>query len=234
MKFSASTTKKPRVLVLDCGGITNPDCEAGNSEVAAAMGVEPDKARAGHKAAWVLARSDPSFCGYWSRLFEVAGVPEPERTPMQEAACEAALAPALRRCYADSLRIAQKLKDEHGFTIGIISNHLVAPNLFEYCAEGAGLHALVSHPSLLVVSQAVGLGKPDPAIYQLFFERLRALDPGVTPAELLFVDDKEKNVEAAMSLGWRGLVFNAGTASKGDFEQACAALGLLPLKGETG
>ena len=213
----------PRVLVLDCGGITNPDCEAGNNAVAAAMGVTPEEARRGHKAAWALSRSDPSFREYWSKAFEVAGVPETERTPDRVAACEAALASALRHCYTETVQVARQLKEEQGFTIGVISNHLVTPNLFEYCADGAGLHSLVSHPSLIVVSQAVGLGKPDPAIYQNFVERLRALDPSVRPAELLFVDDKERNVEAAMSLGWRGLVFNAGTATKGDFARAVAA-----------
>ena len=90
----------------------------------------------------------------------------------------------------------------------------------------------VSHPSLLVVSQAVGLGKPDPAIYRLFLERLQVLDPSVTPSELLFVDDKKANVEAAMSMGWQGLVFNSGTASEGDFARECAALGLLPVGDE--
>ena len=55
-----------RVLVLDCGGITNPDCELGNDAVAAVMGVAPDdaqvRARAAVKCAvrhaWRLARSE--------------------------------------------------------------------------------------------------------------------------------------------------------------------------------
>mmetsp|Transcript_15145 Transcript_15145/g.50319 ORF Transcript_15145/g.50319 Transcript_15145/m.50319 type:complete len:199 (-) Transcript_15145:304-900(-) len=158
---------------------------------------------------------------------EVAGVAEAERTPERAAACEAALAPALRRCYAETAAVARRLKEERGMVVGVISNHLVTPGLFGYCAEGAGLHALVSHPSLLLVSQAVGVGKPDPAIFALFFERLRRLEPGVAPAELLFVDDKPANVEAARSLGWRGLVFSSKTAPAGGFAAECAALGLV-------
>ena len=34
-----AASSRLRVLVLDCGGITNPDCEAGLDDVAAAMGV---------------------------------------------------------------------------------------------------------------------------------------------------------------------------------------------------
>ena len=103
-----------------------------------------------------------------------SGVPEEERTAERVAACEAALAPALSTTFTASVRAAQRAKAA-GATVGIISNHLVSPPLFEYCADGAGLRALVSDPTLLVVSQAVGLGKPDPAIYRLFFQRLRAL-----------------------------------------------------------
>ena len=49
----------------------------------------------------------------------------------------------------------------------------------------------------------------------------------MAPAELLFVDDKPANVEAARSLGWRGLVFSSKTAPAGGFAAECAALGLV-------
>ena len=58
--------------------------------------------------------------------------------------------------FKETLALTHRLK-QGGVTVGMISNHLVAPNLFDYCAEGANLRELVSHPSLLVVSQAVGL-----------------------------------------------------------------------------
>ena len=162
---------------------------------------------------------------YWETCFDVAGVPETERTAARAAACEAALAPALRCCFPETLAVARGLK-EKGVIVGIISNHLVTPPLFDYCAEGAGLRSLVSDPSLLLVSQQEGLGKPDPAIYRLFAERLAALDSAIMPDELLFVDDKAKNVEAAQALGWQGLVFDSRKAAVGDFARECAARGL--------
>ena len=216
----------PRVLVLDCGGVTNPDCEPGLGGVADAMGVGIEDARRGHKAAWAKSRANPVEQGYWETVFEVAGVPDADRTPDRVSACEAALAVALRKCFPETLEVTRRLKAECNVTIGIISNHLVTPNLFGYCAEGAGLDALVSDPSLLVVSQAVGLGKPDPAIFRLFIDRLRILDPSMTVADCLFVDDKAANVDAAIADGWHGLVFNAGTATPGAFAREVAVYGL--------
>mmetsp|Transcript_50872 Transcript_50872/g.132228 ORF Transcript_50872/g.132228 Transcript_50872/m.132228 type:complete len:219 (-) Transcript_50872:177-833(-) len=216
----------PRVLVLDCGGITNPDCEAGNDAVAAAMGVSSDAARYGHKKAWAESRSNPEVRSYWMTAFEVAGVPTEDRTPERVAACEAALGQALAHTYTETIEVAQQLK-EKGVLIGIISNHLVMPPLFEYCAQGAGLRELVSDPSLMIVSQAVGLGKPDLAIYRLFFERVKAIDSSIVPADLLFVDDKVANVDAAQVEGWQGLVYNAAHASPGALAAGCAERGFV-------
>jgi HAD superfamily hydrolase (TIGR01509 family) len=49
----------------------------------------------------------------------------------------------------------------------------------------------------VIASAAVGLMKPDPAIFRLACERF-----GHAPADLLFVDDGLKNVEAARGEGW--------------------------------
>ena len=214
----AATQPRLRVLVLDCGGITNPDCEAGMADVAAAMGVNEEDATLGHKAAWSLARSDPTFTEYWDHAFKVAGVPPDARTKERQEACEAALGAALRVSYPDSLEAASWARSQ-GVVVGVISNHLVAPPLFDYCSEGAGLAALVSDPSLLVVSQAVGLGKPDPAIYELFFERLLKLHPEAKSADLCFVDDKEKNCAAALALGWRAIHHDARKVGPGELRK---------------
>ena len=71
-------------------------------------------------------------------------------------------------------------------------------------------------------------GKPDTAIYNLFLQRLRALDKHqhVLPSDLVFVDDKAKNIEAARVLGWQALLYNANTANPGTLEAGLAALGV--------
>ncbi len=57
-------------------------------------------------------------------------------------------------------------------------------------------------------SSAVGLRKPDPAIYRLTCERL-----GLEPAECLFVDDLECNVAAARAVGMEALLCCDGPAT---------------------
>ena len=135
------------------------------------------------------------------------------------------MAAGLRLSYPETLRVIELLK-LRGVAIGMISNHIVSPNWFVHCEQGAGLSTLVSHPSLLIVSQEVGVGKPDRAIYERFSAALEALHPGVRPEQLLFVDDKQKNVDAATKLGWKGLCFDSRKAASGDFARALAACGL--------
>jgi epoxide hydrolase-like predicted phosphatase len=54
---------------------------------------------------------------------------------------------------------------------------------------------------VVIYSHEVGLAKPDPAIYALTQERL-----GVSPTEVVFLDDKAANVEAAKHCGWHGIL----------------------------
>jgi len=56
---------------------------------------------------------------------------------------------------------------------------------------------------VIVLSAAVGLAKPDPAIYRLALERL-----GTVAAATVFVDDHEPNVAAAEAIGLRGIHFS--------------------------
>jgi len=131
----------------------------------------------------------------------------------------------LRRTYPDTLSTAAQLKAA-GIIIGVISNHIVSPPWFQECASSAGLYELATDRSLVVVSQEVGVGKPDEAIFKLFFERLLKLDPNIQPEQLIFVDDKEANVEAARALGWKGLTFNASQAAHFSLASALANLGM--------
>lgn len=55
---------------------------------------------------------------------------------------------------------------------------------------------------VVLVSAMVGLAKPDPAIYRLALERL-----GSAPAATVFVDDYERNVDAAAVLGIQAIHF---------------------------
>ncbi len=70
----------------------------------------------------------------------------------------------------------------------------------------------------IVVSGDVGLSKPDPRIFEL-----TARHAGLAPAELLFVDDSPRNVEAAAAAGFAVHHFTDPAA----LAPALAAHGLL-------
>ncbi|MPZ22199.1 MAG: HAD-IA family hydrolase [Dehalococcoidia bacterium] len=60
----------------------------------------------------------------------------------------------------------------------------------------------------VVNSARVGMAKPDPRIYALAAERL-----GVEPAEAVFVDDLEPNIEAARAAGMHAIYFLGDNAA---------------------
>lgn len=63
-------------------------------------------------------------------------------------------------------------------------------------------------------SHSVKMKKPDPAIYTHMLEKL-----GVNPEEAVFIDDKEKNVEVAKSLGINGIVFENAKQFHNDLKE---------------
>ena len=71
----------------------------------------------------------------------------------------------------------------------------------------------------IVVSGQVKLLKPDPAIYFLALDRFR-----LRPAEALFVDDREINVEAALAVGMQAHLFTGAD----DLRARLVSEGLLP------
>jgi 2-haloacid dehalogenase len=63
----------------------------------------------------------------------------------------------------------------------------------------------------LVISGKIGLAKPDPRIFSHLLET-----HGLAAADVVFVDDKAQNVEAARALGIDGVVFEGPRALRAD------------------
>lgn len=101
--------------------------------------------------------------------------------------------------YAKTLAIMSELRFK-GIEVCLLSNAL--PNL-STTAQG-----LVSDDKIFV-SYELGLLKPDVEIYRQVLKKLNA-----RPEEVVFIDDKLKNVEAAKSIGIYGIVFNKDTIIK--------------------
>ena len=95
--------------------------------------------------------------------------------------------------FEETIRIMGYLKEKK-IVCCLLSNAL--PNLADTAKN------LVAYDKVFV-SFELGVLKPDIRIYEKVLERLQAV-----PEEVLFVDDKIGNVEAAKSVGINGIVFS--------------------------
>jgi putative hydrolase of the HAD superfamily len=64
---------------------------------------------------------------------------------------------------------------------------------------------------VLVWSYQLLMAKPDPAIYKYALEKL-----GTEPEETLFVDDRQLNIDAALALGMKALIFTTAEKLRAD------------------
>ncbi len=67
----------------------------------------------------------------------------------------------------------------------------------------------------IIYSHEVGMKKPDPRIYVLTCERL-----GLSPSEVIFLDDNQGAIDPACALGMHGIVFQNNAQAIADIE-AC-------------
>lgn len=102
----------------------------------------------------------------------------------------------LRDEYPGALELVQDLK-----AAGVLVYCLSNTNSLHYREFFSGRFQVCEAFDELLASQNLGMSKPDPAIYE--FVELKA---GLAGDEIIFFDDAEKNVLAAMDRGWRGLV----------------------------
>jgi len=81
------------------------------------------------------------------------------------------------------------------YTTGILSN--IATSIFDRILPNE--HELFD---VLFISSELHLVKPDPRIFQLAIEK-----SGVEAGEILFIDDRAENIEAAKTLAINGIVY---------------------------
>ena len=87
------------------------------------------------------------------------------------------------------LRAVARLR-QRGLRVGALTNNWARED------TDPAPHRLRPHFDVMIESQAVGLRKPDPRIYQLACREL-----GVAPAETAFLDDIGLNLKSARALG---------------------------------
>ncbi len=109
------------------------------------------------------------------------------------------------------VRIAQRL--HRRVPLALLSN--ATDELEIVLRERWGIHHLFQ---VVVNSARVGVAKPDPRAYQMALDGLRC-----KPHEVLFIDDKPRNVRAAVELGIPSVLFTDAAS----LEQELVARGLL-------
>lgn len=87
---------------------------------------------------------------------------------------------------------------QHGLRTAVLSN--MGDTVFESVSRA---FPWLANFDLLIWSYQVRLAKPDPAIYRLAIQRL-----ALPAAEILFLDDKAENIQAALSVGLQALQFS--------------------------
>lgn len=92
--------------------------------------------------------------------------------------------------------IIEKLK-ENGYTLGLLSIH--AKEWVLHCEKIFNYHKLFK---LVMYSYEVGVSKPERKAFELILEKLNA-----NPKECIFIDDSERNIAAASSLGMHVIRF---------------------------
>lgn len=102
-----------------------------------------------------------------------------------------------------------------GYRTAIISN--MVWEILEHMSQRFGW---LDRFDYLTWSCALGIAKPDPAIYRLTCEALE-----VSPAECLFLDDKLENIAAAQALGMQTIQFSTVERLK----EELVSLGLTEL-----
>jgi len=90
--------------------------------------------------------------------------------------------------------------------IGIISN--ICSEIWESALRDSWVPN-INYKSV-ILSYKVGLIKPDREIYELAQK-----EAGVNPNEILFIDDKEKNLTEPLNMGWKVVLFNPNNAEYG-------------------
>ena len=107
-----------------------------------------------------------------------------------------------------AMPILRELHERGDVQMGQLNNE--SRELNDFRLERFGLKQYLS---TFFCSGYVGLRKPDPAIFRMALEILQR-----PAAEVIFIDDREKNAAAATAMGLHGLVYKGAAVLRGELE----------------
>ena len=185
-----------RAVIFDYGRVlTGPPDPAAYAELMRITGLSADRLeRAYWKDRNAYDEGKLTGLGFWRQIVRDAGLKLTERE-----IAELNLWDVRMWTRGDPAMLAWQLAiKERGLLTAIVSN--MGDTVHEHMVREL---RWLSRFDVLVWSYQLGIAKPNPAIYRYALEKL-----GTQPAETLFIDDKAENVEAAVALGMKGIIFS--------------------------
>ena len=199
----AARTASADGVVFDFGGVISVAPSSGDWPIdgyCESRGVD----RAAFDAGWDRYRHmyDGGVMGFeemYRRIFADAGAGEPTAEDFA-AIWRLDIEGWIRELRPDTLALMRRIKAD-GRKVGILTN--MSPDFYEklFVARAAEYRALADAE---VVSGLVRLYKPQPEIYALMERRI-----GLPAGRLFFLDDLQKNVDAARGCGWQAELYPA-------------------------
>lgn len=182
-------------IVFDLGGVLTPPPFAGVAEYERSVGLPPGSITQYFRGDPVFAsleRGEITAREFWK---SVGTRVQAEHGVRIELARLAAATESAGHLVPEAVELVREL---HGrYRLGLLTNNV---------AEAAIWREELPHElfDAVVDSSAVGLRKPDPAIYRIVLDRL-----GATAAESVFIDDFEENLPPARELGMAVVLFES-------------------------
>jgi HAD superfamily hydrolase (TIGR01509 family) len=118
-----------------------------------------------------------------------------------------------------TLALVDRLKSK-GLYLGILSNH--TSFWFDYIAERYNFYDYFERP-LVLESSRIATAKPEPSSYLYTYDNLKKYHDDVTPSQVVFIDDKKANTDAAEVFGFRAIQWNGNKESIDVLEEKLVA-----------
>ena len=197
-----------KAVVFDVGGVLKSETsEDVHRDIMETLGInEEQHNNAAQTLVPLLQRGEITEPEFWKRFVTQINPPRP--LPAQSLWVREFEQPYY--VFEDVFEIVETLKGR-GLKVAVLSN-TIEPHA--KINRDKGLYDSFAE---VVLSNEVGLAKPDRAIYQLMLERLH--EP---PEAVVFIDDRAENVSAAIAAGIHGIRFKSAAQLRKDLR----ALGL--------
>eukprot|EP01087_Luapelamoeba_hula_P019731 TRINITY_DN6586_c0_g1_i1.p1 TRINITY_DN6586_c0_g1~~TRINITY_DN6586_c0_g1_i1.p1 ORF type:complete len:265 (-),score=57.61 TRINITY_DN6586_c0_g1_i1:65-838(-) len=217
---TSTTTHAPvKAVFFDAGGVLCNDMPSTMLRTIAARypPEEAAKIQHAHKGTdggsgkctvlWHKLRADPTYSSndYWTEFKQLV----PEIKESVEELTEALWAST--KHYPTTLEVASDLK-KAGYTVGILSNH--GNEWLGHVITKYEMDKVFTDSELVLISQAMCCAKPEPEIYHKMISATQKFYAShslgsIEAANILFLDDKKANVEAAHQCGLQSEVYTA-------------------------